>query len=88
MPHKPKDITGARLKVGDIVRIVGVPDLTTLPATSLPVFKFLVGKYKRISEFDDYGHAGIMFQIRKGRHKGMHWVALEPHLLRLRKNLK
>jgi hypothetical protein len=88
MRHKPKDITGVRLKVGDTVRIVGVPDLNGLPATSLAVFKFLVGKYKRISEFDEHGHAGIMFQIRKGRHKGMHWVALERYLLRLRKNLK
>jgi hypothetical protein len=90
--HKPRDITGSgsRLRVGDVVRIVGVPDLSTMApevrTESLPVFTFLVGKYKRISEFDEYGHVGIWFLIRKGRHKGRHWVALEPYLVRLRKS--
>jgi hypothetical protein len=37
-----KDVAGKRFKVGDIVRIVGVPDLTGMSADclseSLPVF--------------------------------------------------
>ncbi len=85
-----KDVTGQRLKVGDIVRVVGVPDLSGMAvecqAESLPVFKHLVGKYKRIREFDEYGHAGLWFRILKGPHAGIHWVALEPYFLRRRRS--
>jgi len=58
------------------------------PATrreSLPVFRRLVGSYRRIAGFDRYGNAELMFRIRTRRHRGLHWVLIEPHLLRRRR---
>jgi hypothetical protein len=84
-----KDVSGERLKVGDIVRVVGVPDLTGRSADclaeSLPVFQHLVGKYKRITEFDEWGQAWLRFKIRKGPHAGYHSVGIEPYLLKVRR---
>jgi hypothetical protein len=84
-----KDVTGQRLKVGDIVRIVGVPDLSGMSvecrAESLPVFEHLVGKYKQVKEFDEFGQAWLNFKIRKGPAAGFHWVGVEPYLLKVRR---
>jgi len=84
-----KDVAGKRLKVGDIVRIVGVPDLTGMSADclaeSLPVFQHLVGNYKRITEFDEWGCAWLSFKIRKSPYAGWHSVGIEPHLLKVRR---
>lgn len=84
-----KDVAGERLKVGDIVRVVGVPDLTGMStdcrAESLPVFQYVVGKYKRITEFDEWGQAWLGFNIRKGPSAGYHSVGIEPYLLRKRR---
>jgi hypothetical protein len=54
-------------------------------AESLPVFKYLVGRYKRVVGFDRYGHAELEFRIRGGRHRGYHTVWLQPQLLRVRR---
>jgi hypothetical protein len=82
------DNTGERVRVGDMVRVIGVPDLSGMSsdcrAESLPVFQFLVGKYKRVEEFDEYGFAWLRFTIRNGPHAGYHSVAIEPHLLKVR----
>jgi len=82
-----KDSTGERIKVGDRLRIVGVPDLAWMApkyrAESLPVFQYLVGKYKRVEEFDQFGFAWLRFKIRKGPHVGYHSVAMEPYLLKV-----
>ena len=87
--HEPFDVTGRKIHVGDSVRIVGVPDLSGwLPesrAATLPVFEYLVGKYKRVAGFDRYGHVELEFEIRKGAHSGLHWVWIEPYLLRVRR---
>ena len=84
-----KDAAGKRLKVGDIVRIVGVPDLTGMSADclseSLPVFQHLVGNYKRITEFDEWVCAWLSFKIRKGPYAGWHSVGIEPYLLKVRR---
>ena len=67
-----RDVSGERLRVGDMVRIVGVPDLSGMSADclaeSLPVFEHLVGTYKRVEEFDEFGMAWLRFKIRKGSH--------------------
>jgi hypothetical protein len=85
----PIDGTGRKLKPGDEVRVVGVPDLSGMaPASrreSLPVFRRLVGTYRRIAGFDRYGNVELCFRIREGRHRGLHWVAIEPYLLRRRR---
>jgi hypothetical protein len=84
----PRDVTGEQLKVGDIVRVIGVPDLAGMSADclaeSLPVFQHLVGKYKRVAEFDEYGMAWLSWRIRKGPSAGFHSVGIEPHQLRVR----
>ena len=88
--HAPHDVTGARIRVGAVVRIVGVPDLANMNPTSRrqsrPVFSYLVGKYKRVVGFDDLGNAEISFHIEKGRHRGLHTVWLEPCHLRVRRS--
>jgi hypothetical protein len=82
-----KDVRGERIRVGDIVRIIGVPDLSGMSvecrAESLPVFKHLVGTYKRVEEFDEFGQAWLRFRIRKGPHSGFHSVGIEPYLLKV-----
>lgn len=81
-----KDAKGELLKVGHQVRVVGVPDLTDMSkecqTESIPVFQYLVGKYKQIKEFDEHGFAWLHFRILRGIHSGFHSVAIEPHLLK------
>jgi hypothetical protein len=80
-----RDVRGRTLQVGDVVRIVGVPDLSRMSASGIrasrPVFAHLLGSYKRIAAFDDSGRAELSFRIRAGRHRGVHWVWIEPFLL-------
>ena len=89
MGQSRKDVTGTQLRVGDVVRIVGVPDLTGMSPDcrneSLPVFRHLVGSYKRIIEFDEHGLAWLSFRIRGGPQAGRHSVGIEPRLLRRRR---
>jgi len=70
-PLKPIDATGERVREGDMVRVIGVPELagmsTECYAESRPVFEYLVGKYKRVEGFNEFGMAWISFKIRKGR---------------------
>jgi hypothetical protein len=87
-----RDATGERLEVGDTVRIIGVPDLSGMSsaclAESLPVFQHLVGKYKRVREFDEHGLVWLGFGIRQGPHVGLHSVGIEPWLLKRRRARK
>jgi hypothetical protein len=87
-PHKPFDRNGRVIRVGDVVRIVGVPDLSGMSqdgkAESLPVFEYLVGKYKRVRGFDEYGRAEFSFVMHHASGKrGWHSVWVEPFLLHL-----
>jgi len=85
---KRKDAAGRGIVVGDVVRVIGAPDLSGMSpecrAESLPVFQYLVGKYKKVTEFDEFGFAWLMFKIRNGPHAGYHSVGIEPNLLRVR----
>lgn len=94
MPHRPhhppKDATGARLRVGDVVRIVGVPDLSTMQPgprrETLRVCEYLLGRYKRIQAFGELGLVELDFRI-PGEPKGSsHTLWLEPHLVRKRRS--
>ena len=89
MTLRRKDVTGEPISVGDTVRVIGVPDLSGMSeecrAESLAVFKHLVGTYKRVEEFDEFGQAWLRFKIRKGPHSGWHSVGIEPYLLRVRR---
>ena len=85
---KIRDSRGEQWLVGDGVRILGVPDLSGIGARGQAecrrVFSYLVGKYKKIAEFDAEGNVGIWFRIRSGRDAGIHWIAIEPSLVRRR----
>jgi hypothetical protein len=85
-PHEPFDRNGKPIKVGDLVRIVGVPDLSGMSpegiAESLPAFAYLVGKYKRVRGFDEYGCAEFSFVMhQRSGERGRHTVGIEPFLL-------
>ena len=85
-----RDVNGERIRIGDLVRVIGVPDLAGMSpdcrAESLPVFQYLLGKYKRVKEFDEFGMVWLTFKIRKGPHAGYHSVGIEPYLLRVRRD--
>lgn len=85
--YPPLDREGHKLHVGDRVRIVGIPDLNGMSASSRreteEVFRHILGTYRRISGFDSFGYAGIKFVIRKGPRWGSHLVMIEPPLLAL-----
>jgi hypothetical protein len=87
--HKRLDVTGQTLEVGDLVRVVGIPDLSGMhpesQRSSLRVFRHIVGRYYRIDEFDEYGFAWLYLRIRRGPQRGLHIVAVEPLLLRKRR---
>lgn len=87
-PHKPIDRNGKLIRVGDVVRIVGVPDLSGMSqdgkAESLPAFQYLVGKYKRVLGFDEYGCAEFSFVMHHANGKrGWHSAWVEPFLLHI-----
>jgi hypothetical protein len=81
-----KDAFGNIIRAGDVVRIIGVPDLTGMsPAglrSSRPVFRHILGTYRKVRGFDRYGFAEIFLRIRRGPHAGWHGVVIEPYLLR------
>ena len=84
-PCPPIDARGRRVRAGNRVRIVGLPDLSGMRQPhrrdSEAVFRHILGACKRVSGFDEYGCAEIFFAIRHGRSRGLHSVALEPYLL-------
>jgi len=86
--QKRIDRAGKKLNVGDRIRVVGVPDLSGMTAAgrreALPVFEYLVGKYKRIVAFDGFGCAELAFRIRHSDgDQSWHSVWIEPFLLQL-----
>lgn len=85
----PVDVAGRRIKVGDVVRVVGVPDLGSMGekqrSESRPVFEYLLGKYKPVKGFNQFGLVELVFQIPAGHMSGWHSVAIEPNLLQVRR---
>jgi hypothetical protein len=85
VPYKKIDANGAKLRKGDRVRIVGVPDLSQIADDdelhTREVFKHLRGTVKYIRGFDNCGNAEIFFKIRNGPLGGWHGVCIEPWLL-------
>jgi hypothetical protein len=86
--QKPYDRNGKRVKVGDVVRIIGVPDLSGMTkrgrADAMLAFEHLVGKYKRIKSFDGYGCAEFAFVMKHDNgDRSWHSVWIEPFLLHM-----
>jgi hypothetical protein len=96
MNESMKDTDGYELVVGDIVRIIGVPDLSGMAPgcleESLSLFEYLVGKYKKIIGFNTTGgvppHAEFDFRMKVGDSWESHWVCIEPELLRKKQSQK
>jgi hypothetical protein len=74
------------IREGDVVRVVGVPDLAGIRRPEVRrVFRHLVGTYRRVRGFDERGNVELVFRIRDGRDRGLHVVGIEPSLLRVRR---
>ena len=84
MTRNYRDRDGRPIRKGDIVRVVGMPDLAGCPPDTHRVFRRLVGTYRRVLGFDNRGNAELVFRIRGGRDRGLHIVGIEPPLLKLR----
>ncbi len=84
--YSPFDVCGRRIQTGDIVRIVGAPDRAELADESVAVFERLIGSYRRVAGFDDYGHVEIELVFRGGPEAGLHWVWLEPHFVKVKQS--
>lgn len=82
---KPLDARNRRIRKGDRVRIVGIPDFSNMHpgrrAESERVFLHIRGTCKRVDGFNRYGFVEIFFKIRRGPLSGWHNVAIEPNLL-------
>jgi len=82
----PRDIKGEELRLGDYVQIVANPDFESwfreIREESEEVFRYLLGKRKRIDEIDEHGFVWFMFRIGRS-HAGqtIHSTAHEPWLL-------
>ena len=86
-PRKMIDARGKKIQKGDVVRVIGIPDLKGMHPSareeSLPIFRYLVGKYQQVVGFN-HGLIELSFRIRKGKHKGYHSVWIETELLRVK----
>src|SRR5262245_59257835 len=78
---------GAPIRVGDVVRIVAAPDLTRMHpecrAETEQVFRYLIGRYKRIRAFE-WGEAVLDFRIPTEGPGHSHTVWIETWLLKRR----
>jgi hypothetical protein len=85
----PRDATGAPVRVGDMVRVLKVPDLSGMRPRgrreSLAVFEHILGTYRRVVAFNSLGWPELSFRILNGPHSGLHTVWIEPELLRVRR---
>ncbi len=85
-PYPHKDNMGVSLRVGDLVRILAVPDLSwansKVLSESKHAFEHLVGRRKRIAGFNEIGWAEFEFRIRAEKSGNRHTVWIEPCLLR------
>ena len=82
------DRSGKPINIGDLVRVIGLPELEgmtpLLRAETLAIFRRLLGKYKRVRDFDELGHAELSLSIRlPDGTLSRHNVWIEPHLLHL-----
>jgi hypothetical protein len=88
------DKEGNELRVGDVVRVVGVPSLAGMGPGARretePVFLHLVGTYKRVAGFQDVSDTETLveleFRMRRDGQWRRHIVWIEPALLRKKRS--
>jgi len=85
-PTSIKDVDGRTVRKGDVVRVLGTPDLSGMTdpyrRETEAVFKHITGTRRKVYGIDQFGAAILVFGIRFGPHAGSHSVAIEPHLIR------
>ena len=85
-PTTIRDADGRTVRKGDVVRVLGIPDLSGMREPyrreTEAVFKHITGTRRKVFGFDQFGSAILVFGIRSGPHAGSHSVAIEPHLIR------
>src|SRR5262249_6005333 len=85
-PTSIADVDGATVREGDVVRVLGIPDLQGMKSPyreeTEAVFRHIKGSRKRVYGFDHFGCAILVFRIARGKHAGRHSVAIEPQLIR------
>jgi|SRR5215467_6993259 len=85
-PTSIKDVDGRTVRKGDLVRVLGVPDLSGMRdpyrRETVAVFKHITGTRRKVYGFDQFGSAILVFGIRSGPLAGSHSVAIEAHLIR------
>ena len=85
----PRDATGTPIRIGDVVRVLEVPDLSGMRPhgrrESLAVFEHILGTYRRVVAFSSLGWPELSFRILNGPYSGLHSVWIEPDLLRVRR---
>ena len=86
LPASIKDVDGRTVREGDVVRVLGIPDLSGMRdpyrRETEAVFKHILGTKRKVGGFDQFGCAILVFGITSGPHAGSHSVAIEPHLIR------
>ena len=86
LPTSIKDVDGRTVRKGDIVRVLGIPDLSGMREPyrqeTHAVFKHITGTRRKVYGFDQFGAAILVFGIRSGPHAGSHSVAIEANLIR------
>jgi len=86
LPASIKDVDGRTVREGDVVRVLGIPDLSGMRdpyrRETVAVFKHILGTKRKVGGFDQFGCAILVFGITSGPNAGSHSVAIEPHLIR------
>ena len=81
-----KDVNGQTVRKGDLVRVLGIPDLKGMRdpyrRETEAVFRLIRGTRQKVQDFDQFGCAILCFGITAGPHAGTHSVAIEAHLIR------
>ncbi|STQ91758.1 hypothetical protein [Iodobacter fluviatilis] len=75
--HEPKDSLGKAVSVGARVRLLlAAPELINgLPESDQTAIQSVVGNVMVVEEFDQYGHAELMFNDEQGQ---IHFIWVKP----------
>ena len=86
----PRDAARRRIRVGSIVRVIGVPSLAGMSPRAKSevgaVFEHIRGQCKRVAGVDERGNIELSFFIRRGKLAGRHSVAIAPNLVLVQTN--
>ncbi len=79
--YEPLDCDGREIQPGDLVQLLQAPAelIDGLPEEDVMAICAQVGKMLRIEEFDQYGHAVLMFRDSQDM---IHFISLAPKYLR------